>query len=151
MTDQPEATPGSTKPYLIRAIYDWCLDEGQTPQIMVDVNVDDVAVPASYVKDGKIVLNLHPNSVRQMEMGNEYLLFSARFSGRAEEIIVPVDSVLAVYARENGQGIVFQADGSGVTPPSPGRKQKIDMEPVSGNDDSAKTQAKPTSHLKIVK
>ena len=110
---------GSTKPYLIRAIYDWTLDEGLTPQVMVDVEVDNVVVPTGYARDGKIVLNLHPNSVRDLEVGNQYLLFSARFGGRAEEITIPVEAVMAVYARENGQGIVFQPDGSGVTPPPP--------------------------------
>jgi len=156
VNDQQDADTvhGSTKPYLIRAIYDWCLDEGQTPQIMVDVSIEGVAVPMSYANEGKIVLNLHPNSVSQLEMGNEYLLFSARFSGRAENITVPVAAVLAVYARENGQGIVFQPDGSGVTPPPPRQERKS---PDDGNDPN--TAAPPSgragtagpSHLKVVK
>ena len=148
MTDQPEAVHGSTKPYLIRAIFDWCLDEGQTPQVMVDVSVRGVEVPMDYANEGKIVLNLHPNSVRNLEMGNEYLMFSARFGGKAEDIIVPVESVLAVYARENGQGIVFQADGSGVTPPSPDKPAKSPLQPVKSALSSAD---KPGSHLKVVK
>lgn len=71
---EPEVVK-STKPYLIRAIYDWTLDEGLTPQVMVDVEVDNVVAPLNYAKDGKIVLNLHPNSVRGLEVGNQYLLF----------------------------------------------------------------------------
>ncbi len=148
MTDQPEAVHGSTKPYLIRAIFDWCLDEGQTPQVMVDVGVNGVEVPMDYANDGKIVLNLHPNSVRNLEMGNEYLMFSARFSGKAQDIVVPVESVLAVYARDNGQGIVFPADGSGVTPPSPDRPKKGSLWPVKS---ALPPSDKPGGHLKVVK
>ena len=148
MTDQPEAVHGSTKPYLIRAIFDWCLDEGQTPQVMVDVAVNGVEVPMDYANDGKIVLNLHPNSVRNLEMGNEFLMFSARFSGKAQDIVVPVESVLAVYARENGQGIVFQADGSGITPPSPDKPKKGSLQPVKS---ALSSSDKPGGHLKVVK
>ena len=137
---------GSTKPYLVRAIYDWSLDEGLTPQIMVDVEVHGVTVPLNYVKDGKIVLNLHPNSVRDLELGNDYLLFSARFSGRAENITIPIEAVLAVYARENGQGIVFQPDGSGVTPPQPRRSRQDHEKEMPGQD-----RHRTGSHLKVVK
>jgi stringent starvation protein B len=141
-----EESPGSTKPYLVRAIYDWSLDEGFTPQIMVDVKVTGVQVPLSYVSDGKIVLNLHPSSVRGLELGNEYLMFSARFSGRAEELVIPIEAIMAVYARENGHGIVFQADGSGMSPPPPGGDK-----PVSENNDPVPANKKNSSHLKVVK
>lgn len=148
MTEQPEAILGSTKPYLIRAIFDWCIDEEQTPQVMVDVSIAGVEVPVGYANEGKIVLNLHPNAVRGLELGNEYLMFSARFAGKSEDIVVPVEAVLAVYARENGQGIVFQADGSGVTPPSPTKPTNPEWQPVKS---AAADTAKPVSHLKIVK
>lgn len=150
MSDQPEPETGSTRPYLVRAIYDWSLDQGLTPQIMVDVTMPDVDVPMAYAQDGKIVLNLHPNSVRGLELGDEYLLFSARFSGRPEDIVIPVEAVLAVYARENGQGIVFQADGSGIAPPSPTRSRK---EPSAAGSPVKKGDARPKSgsHLKVVK
>lgn len=146
MSDPTGPETGSTKPYLVRAIYDWSLDQGLTPQIMVDVTLPDVNVPMAYAQDGKIVLNLHPNSVRGLELGDEYLMFSARFSGRPEDIVIPVASVLAVYARENGQGIVFQADGSGITPPSPmpGREDS----PAAG---TGEPKPRPGSHLKVIK
>jgi len=145
---------GSTRPYLVRAIFDWCLDGGLTPQIMVNVEMPDVIVPLDYAKDGKIVLNLHPSSVRGLELGNEYLLFSARFSGRAEDITVPIAAVMAVYARENGQGIVFQADGSSITPPEPastgnGRRSE---QSVAGSEASESSKSRRSgSHLKVVK
>ena len=146
MNETTGSEVGSTKPYLVRAIYDWSLDEGLTPQIMVDVEVQGVVVPLNYVKDGKIVLNLHPNSVRDLELGNDYLLFSARFSGRAENITIPIEAVLAVYARENGQGIVFQPDGSGVTPPQPGRGRQDQEKELAGQE-----RHRTGSHLKVVK
>ena len=150
MSDKPAPETGSTRPYLVRAIYDWSLDQGFTPQIMVDVTLPGVDVPMAYAQDGKIVLNLHPNSVRGLELGDEYLMFSARFSGRPEDIVIPVASVLAVYARENGQGIVFQADGSGITPPSPmpSRQESTAEEPRASKPGPG---PKPGSHLKVVK
>ena len=149
--DAPQVA-GSTKPYLIRAIYDWTLDEGLTPQVMVDVSVEHVVVPLNYVKDGKIVLNLHPSSVRGLEVGNQYLMFSARFAGRAEDITIPIDAIVAVYARENGQGIVFQADGSGITPPPENADNKTEHA-LDSNDKLADLQEKPrsASHLTVVK
>ena len=146
MSERSDVESGSTRPYLVRAIHEWCIDNGLTPQIMVDVTVPHVMVPLEFVKDDRIVLNLHPNAVRDLEIGNEYLLFSARFSGRAEDIALPVEAVLAVYARENGQGIVFQADGSGITPPSPNVKKL-------SADSGSQTDNKPRegSHLKVVK
>ena len=146
MNDQPGSETGSTRPYLVRAIYDWSLDQGLTPQIMVDVTMSGVDVPMAYAQDGKIVLNLHPNSVRGLELGDEYLMFSARFSGRPEDITIPVESVLAVYARENGQGIMFQADGSGITPPSPMPSRQQTDENVPREQ-----KPKPGSHLKVIK
>ena len=146
MSEQSEPIIGSTRPYLVRAIYDWSLDQGLTPQIMVDVTMPEVDVPMAYAQDGKIVLNLHPNSVRGLELGDEYLMFSARFSGRPEDIVIPVESVLAVYARENGQGIVFQADGSGITPPSPMPARR-----ESASAESREQKPKQGSHLKVIK
>ena len=100
----------STKPYLIRAIREWAMDNGVTPQILVDTAVDDVSVPTSYVQDGKIVLNIHDRAVNGIELNNEWILFSARFGGVEYHIEVPVKAVLAIYARENGQGLYFKGD-----------------------------------------
>lgn len=107
----------STRPYLIRALHQWALDSGFTPQIAVDVGVPGVQVPHAYVKDGQIVLNIHPQAVHQLELGDSAILFSARFGGKSESVIIPMQAVLAIYARENGRGIQFQADEDGGTPP----------------------------------
>ena len=93
----------STRPYLIRALYEWCTDNGLTPYVAVQVD-DAVQVPREYVKDGEIVLNISFDATSGLELGNEYVAFSARFAGKAREIMIPVDHVIAIYARENGQG-----------------------------------------------
>ncbi len=97
----------STKPYLMRAIYDWCVDSGYTPYL--SVTVDSVTrVPMEYVKDGQIVLNIGPVAVERFKIGNDLIEFSARFNGAGREISIPVGAVSAIYARENGQGLSFE-------------------------------------------
>ena len=104
MTDAQE--PTSTRPYLIRALYEWCTDNGFTPYVAVQVD-DTVQVPREYVKDGEIVLNISFDATSSLKLGNDFIGFSARFAGTAREIMVPVDRVIAIYARENGQGMAF--------------------------------------------
>ena len=106
-------TSTSTKPYLIRAIFEWCVDQGFTPYVAVAVD-NRTEVPRSYVKDNQIVLNLSPDAVHQLVLGNEFLTCSARFGGVAQTISVPVENVSAVYARENGQGMAFEVGASAV-------------------------------------
>ena len=96
----------STRPYLIRALYDWCTDNGLTPYVAVLVD-DTVQVPREYVKNGEIVLNISFDATSSLKLGNEFIEFKARFAGSAREIIVPVNRVIAIYARENGQGMAF--------------------------------------------
>ena len=119
MSGQTRSRGGPARPHmaLVRAVYDWSLDQGFTPQVLVDVTVPGVEIPGDYAREGKIVLNIHPNAVRDLEFADGYLLFSARFSGRPENIAIPVESVVAAYAGENGQGVVFQSDGTGIVPP----------------------------------
>jgi stringent starvation protein B len=96
----------STRPYLIRALYEWCTDNGYTPYIAVMVD-DAVRVPMEFVKDGEIVLNVSFDATSALKLGNEYIEFKGRFGGVARDILVPVDHVMAIYARENGQGMAF--------------------------------------------
>jgi len=96
----------STRPYLIRALYDWCTDNGLTPYVAVQVD-DSVQVPREYVKNGEIVLNISFDATSSLKLGNDFIEFKARFAGTAREIIVPVSRVIAIYARENGQGMAF--------------------------------------------
>jgi stringent starvation protein B len=106
-----------TKPYLIRAIYEWCADQGFTPYLAVQVD-ERTRVPHEFVRDGQIVLNVGATATHQMLMGNEEITFQTRFNGASFPVAIPVDAVLAIYARENGQGMVFEAvaadsDGGG--------------------------------------
>ena len=96
----------STRPYLIRALYDWCTDNGLTPYVAVLVD-DTVQVPREYVKNGEIVLNISFDATSSLKLGNDFIEFKARFAGTAREIMVPVSRVIAIYARENGQGMAF--------------------------------------------
>jgi stringent starvation protein B len=101
-----DAQGTSTRPYLIRALHDWCTDNGFTPYIAVFVD-GSVQVPTEYVKNNEIVLNVGFEATSGLKLGNEFIEFKARFGGAAREIVVPVDHVVAIYARENGQGMAF--------------------------------------------
>ncbi|MFC0402233.1 ClpXP protease specificity-enhancing factor [Paraburkholderia rhizosphaerae] len=102
----------STKPYLLRALYEWCTDNGYTPHIAVRVD-NRTRVPHQFVRDNEIVLNISFEATSQLQMGNDWIEFSARFSGKSHKIEVPVSNVLAIYARENGQGMAFPVDSAG--------------------------------------
>jgi stringent starvation protein B len=95
----------SSKPYLVRALYEWILDNDTTPYILVDTSSDEVLIPPGIANDGKVVLNLAPAAIENLEMTNEQVSFSARFNGVAENIFCPITSLLAIYARENGEGM----------------------------------------------
>ena len=99
----------STKPYLLRAIWEWCCDNGFTPHIAVSVDAK-TRVPREFVRDGQIVLNLGPDATNKLQIGNDFVEFQARFGGVARELSVPVSQVTAVYARENGAGMAFELD-----------------------------------------
>lgn len=101
--------PTSTKPYLLRAVYEWCVDNGYTPYISVVVD-DQTRVPMEYVKDGEIVVNIGPVAASRMQLGNENIECTVRFSGAAKELVIPVAAVAAIYARENGQGMAFELE-----------------------------------------
>ena len=106
MSAKQKLESSSTRPYLIRALHEWCCDNGLTPYISVSVD-GSVQVPLEYVKDDEIVLNIGFDATTELTMGNEYIEFKARFSGVVRDIIVPVDQVIAIFARENGQGMAF--------------------------------------------
>jgi stringent starvation protein B len=161
----------STKPYLLRALYEWCTDNGFTPHIAVRVDAA-TRVPRQFVRNDEIVLNISFEATSQLQMGNEWIEFSARFSGKSHKIEVQVANVLAIYARENGQGMAFPVEPSAhsgadlapapVASRPPERERQIE-EPASerkdsrsqsesqtnADDDAAKSPVR--SHLKVVK
>ena len=126
----------SSRPYIIRALYDWIVDNRCTPYLLVDATPADVQVPTEYVDNGKIVLNVSPSAVRDLHLGNDEITFRARFGGTSRDLQFPVQSVLAIYARENGKGMMFSDDDGVDPPPSP-------------DSDKLKLRQKPT--LKVVK
>ena len=101
----------STRPYLVRALYEWCTDNGLTPYVAVAVD-DSVQVPREYVKNNEIVLNISFDATSSLKLGNDFIEFKARFAGSSREIMVPIGRVIAIYARENGQGMAFPMPGA---------------------------------------
>lgn len=100
----------SSRPYFLRAIFEWIVDNQLTPHVLIDAKAEGVIVPQEYVEDGKIVLNVSPGAVHSMVINNQFLEFKARFSGVSRHISAPVATILAIYARENGKGMVFNPD-----------------------------------------
>ena len=113
-----EVSMTPSRPYLIRALYDWIVDNGMTPYVLVNAEDEQVVVPRQFVEGGKIVLNINPSAVQNLQLGNELVEMDARFSGSPMHISIPVMSVLAIYARENGKGMVFTEEDNNDEPPS---------------------------------
>ena len=108
------------KPYLIRAIYEWIIDNKLTPHLLVDASHPNALLPEDFIDDGKIVLNIRPEAIQGMLMGNDNVEFNARFSGQPMHIVAPVNAILAIYAKENGKGMVFDPnEGEQDNPPPP--------------------------------
>ncbi|MGH6635928.1 MAG: ClpXP protease specificity-enhancing factor [Gammaproteobacteria bacterium] len=124
----------STKPYFIRALYEWMLDNRLTPHLIVNAQTRGVEVPTQYVEDGKIVLNIAPAAARDLLLGNELLSFKARFRGAAFEIRVPVQAVEAIYAKETNSGMAFPSDDTllhdPTEPPGPKRSKKPQLKVI---------------------
>lgn len=121
----------SNKPYLFRAMYQWIVDNGVTPYVIVSVDYPGIAVPLEYAQDGKIVLNISPGACREMHMDNDHILFTARFGGIARNITIPMGAVLAIYAKENGRGMEFSIE------------QPVEKAPVLAATADPKTSAAP--------
>ncbi len=110
----------SLKPYLIRSIYEWIIDNSLTPHLLVDAENTGAILPTEFIEDGKIVLNIRPEAIQGLSLGNEEIEFNARFSGKPMHIVAPITAVLAIYAKENGKGMIFdQEDNDGDEPPTP--------------------------------
>lgn len=130
----------SNKPYLIRALYDWIVDNHLTPHVLVDASGEDLSVPADYVEDDRIVLNLSPSAIRDLDLSNDYINFKARFSGQSMNVYFPSSAVLAIYAKENGRGMIFpeeeEMESAPETEEAPAKK---------------KSTKKKKPHLKVIK
>ncbi|GAB4182204.1 MAG: ClpXP protease specificity-enhancing factor [Wenzhouxiangellaceae bacterium] len=129
----------SNRPYLLRALFEWIVDNGLTPHILVNAAYPDVQVPASAVRQDKVVLNIGPTAVRDLAMENEQIEFTARFGGQPHSVFVPVAAVQAIYARENGQGMMFAPE----TPDDDGGG--------NGHDDKSDGADERRQHLRVIK
>ena len=127
------------RPYLLRALYEWILDNDMTPHLLVDTAVQGTVVPQNYIENNRIILNLGPDAVRDLVLGNDLITFSARFGEKSCHLTAPVNSVIAIYARENGKGLIFEPED-------------VDArvgESLNQPDDKIKKTAKPK--LKVIK
>ena len=127
----------SNRPYLLRALYDWICDNRLTPYVLVDARGAELCVPRDFVQDNRIVLNIAPAAVRELELGNERVRFKGRFSGRSLPVHFPVAAVLAIYARENGRGMIF---------PEEAQAPAADARPAPNME-----KPKDRSHLSVIK
>ena len=147
--------PLSTKPYMVRAIHEWCVDSSFTPHLLVAVNAQ-CRVPNAHVKNGEIVLNLNYTATKDLLIDNDAIVFSARFGGVSQHLYVPMNAVKGVFARENGQGMFFELDMGAVLKPSEEKPALVVASPIVNNElapqkisDISNTKNKPT--LTIVK
>ena len=123
-------TMSSSRPHLVRALYDWIIENECTPYILVNAFADDVEVPQEHVKDGQIILNISPSAVQSLFIRNEAIDFDGRLAGIPKRVYVPISAVMGIYAKENGQGMIFDPDANLPKPPSP-----------TGTDDSSDRRA----------
>jgi len=117
------------KPYLIRSIYEWITDNNLTPHLLVNAEYPGVNLPMDFVEDGRIVLNVRPEAIQGLMLGNDEIQFNARFSGKPMRINAPIQAILAIYAKENGRGMVFDPEDIDDTPPPPEPETKAPQKP----------------------
>jgi len=143
----------STRPYLIRAFYDWIVDNDCTPHIVVNAELPKVDVPKEYVEGGQIVLNVSVAAVQGLRLGDQAVEFQARFSGQVRRVYAPVTSILAIYAKENGRGMVFAEEDLEPTPPPkiPNEEDKTGEGGTGGDGGKSGKRPGDRSHLKVVK
>ena len=142
----------SRRPYLLRAMHEWISDNMQTPYIVVDANEEGVEVPREHVEDGKIILNVSYSAANVLELGNEWVMFQARFSGVSQSITVPVSAIYAIYSNETGQGLIFEDEEEVKPPPTGSDEPSSSLSSVkTSNKVSKKSSSDKPSHLRVVK
>lgn len=144
MSDDAPSRMTSHRPYLLRALYEWIADNGMTAHLLVDATQPGVQVPPSSVKEGKVVLNIAARAVARLELGNDAVSFTARFGGVSQSVLVPMAAVLAIYARETGQGMALPEDVGGPAGPD-------DEPPAPPAPDEDASAAAKRAHLRVVK
>lgn len=143
----------SHRPYLLRALYEWIADNGMTPHVLVDAAYAGVRVPPHTVKDGRVVLNIADRAVARLEMDNDSVRFTARFGGVSQPVVVPIGAVLAIYARETGQGMALPEDiaGSGGESPDAAADPEASSSSADDHPDDDPSPPRRGGHLRVVK
>lgn len=145
MSDAPVT---SRRPYLLRAMHEWMLDNQQTPHLVVDAGFDGVRVPPQHVKDGKIILNASLSAASGLNLGNDFVTFRARFGGVSQDIVVPVAAIIGIYSRETGQGMIFGDNDTPSGSPEPPSPPSPAPSPTTRTAPAGEPRK---SHLKVVK
>jgi len=140
-------TMTSSRPYIVRALYDWILENECTPYIVVNAYDADVEVPQEHVKDGQIILNISPSAVQDLFIRNEAIDFDGRFAGIPKRVFVPISSVMGIYAKENGQGMIFDSEGHLPRPPNPTGTDA----PAKSGESQPQNLSKKKPALRVVK
>ncbi len=149
----PSLTMKSQRPYMLRALYQWIVDSGGTPHLLVDANYPGVLVPPFAVRDGRVVLNVAPRAVRDFDISEDHVCFECRFGGRSTAVELPPNAVLAIYAQENGAGMAFEASPRS----APATLSSVDSDRPDGDDPDPPGGSRPSGggerggHLKVVK
>ena len=143
-------TMTSSRPYMVRALYEWIVDNDCTPYILVNAYADGVEVPQEHVKDGQIILNISPVAIQDLDLGNEYVDFEGRFAGIPKRVTVPLHAVVGIYAKENGQGMIFDPESPSPEPTPP---TGTDEPPVTSfpSDKKAEKKGDNKPPLRLVK
>ena len=141
-------TMSSSRPHIVRALYDWIIENGCTPYILVNAFADDVEVPQEHVKDGQIILNISPSAVQSLFIRSEAIDFDGRFAGIPKRVYVPTSAVMGIYAKENGQGMIFDPEANLPNPPIP---TGTDDAPERRKSDSKSSSLVKKPSLRVVK
>lgn len=141
----------STRPYLIRAFYDWIIDNNCTPHIVVNVKSLGVEVPQEYAEGGQIVLNIAVTAVQALHLGDQAIEFQARFGGQVRKVYAPITSILAIYAKENGRGMVFAEEEGEDFPPPPASPPEVTASKKLNKDEKNSKRSGGKPHLTLVK
>ena len=141
-------TMSSSRPHIVRALYDWIIENGCTPYILVNAFADDVEVPQEHVKDGQIILNISPSAVQSLFIRSEAIDFDGRFAGIPKRVYVPISAVMGIYAKENGQGMIFDPEANLPNPPIP---PGTDDSPERRTSDSKSSGLVKKPSLRVVK
>lgn len=149
--NEPSNGMTSSRPYLLRAMYDWISDNGLTPHVLVDATQPGVRVPPQTVKDGQVVLNIAMRAVAHLDLGNADVQFQARFGGVSQSVSFPVSAVVAVYARENGQGMMFSAEEEGSAPPSEDFGDQPSAGGPAADEAGGDKPRRGAPHLRVIK